>query len=80
MGDSKAGALAAGLFRASLPGSRWMALSSRGGGDYVLMPVISSSPVYSKYELQAPKAVLEVMSQNQQIKIVVIATSIRHLF
>lgn len=80
VGDSKAGALAAGLFRTSLPGSRWIALSSRGGGDYVLMPVISSSSVYSKYESQAPKAVLDVMSQNQQIKIVVIATSIRHLF
>lgn len=80
VGDSKAGALAAGLFRTSLPGSRWMAISSRGGGDYVLLPVLSSAKVYSKYEAQAPRAVLEVMRENQQIKVVVIATSIRHLF
>ena len=80
VGDSKAGALAAGLFRTSVPGSRWMALSSRGGGDFVLLPVLSNASVYSKYESEAPKAVIDVLARNQQIKTVVIATSMRHLF
>lgn len=80
VGDSKASALAAGLFRTSLQGLRWMALSSRGGGDYVLLPVLSNAVVYSKYESQAPKAAIEVLERNQQITTVVIATSIRHLF
>ena len=80
VGDSKAGALAAGLFRTSVPGSRWMALSSRGGGDYVLLPVLSNASVYSKYESEAPKAAIDVLARNQQIKTVVIAASMRHLF
>jgi len=80
VGDSKAAALAAGLFRTSLPGARWIAFSSRGGGDFVLMPVLSDAKVYARYESEAPKAVLRTLASNEQVKVVLIATSMRHLF
>lgn len=80
IGDSKAAALAAGLFRTSLPGKRWLMLSSRGGGDFVLMPVISNSSAYAKYESEAIYAALDALRENDQIKTVVIAVSVRHLF
>jgi len=80
IGDSKAAALAGGLVRTSLPGRRWLMLTSKGGGDYTFLPIISKSSLYSFYKPEIPRAALDILHNDRNINTVVIAVATRHLF
>lgn len=80
IGDSKAAALAAGLFRTSGPGGRWLMLTSRGGGDYTFIPILSSASLYELYNPEIPKTALVVLKSHPEISTIVVAVATRHLF
>lgn len=78
LGDSKAGALYTGLVRTSSASARWMFIggSSSSGAP---IPIISAEPEFAHYQLLTNLAV-EVIAENEQIEVVLIAASIRSLF
>lgn len=78
LGDSKAAALAPGIFRESSPGGYWLFI---GGANRwgALVPVTSDAAEYSRFQ-ERTRIALERVSASREIEVVVITTSTRALF
>lgn len=81
MGDSKASALAPGLFLESGEKGHWLFIGGtlQGEGHYSTVLVISNNPVYS-YAQQPTRAAVDSIARNHEIKAVVITEATRALF
>ena len=78
IGDSKAGALAPGVFRTSQPGGRWLYLGS--GSVYPLLPIISDNATYPIYKQSSVEIALKKIADTETIEYVVVAVATRALF
>ncbi len=78
LGDSKAAALAPGIFRESGPGGYWLFIggSNRSGA---LIPVVSDAAQYAPFQ-ELTKIALDGMAANREIEVVVLTTATRRLF
>lgn len=78
LGDSKAAALAPGLFRTSQAGGRWIFIGGTKDNTSPV-PVISNSPSYEAF--QTPLAVaLQAIESQKSIRTLVLVTATRSLF
>ena len=78
LGDSKSGSLYPGLVRTSLDGRRWE-IAGGSGRFGLIVPLVSDAPELAP--MQKPiLAALDTIKRNPEIKIVVIASSMRNLF
>lgn len=77
VGDSKAEALHGGLVRTSTPEGRWLFIGS--GSKATPLPIITSEPLYSKYQHGSVVAINSI-AENKQIEVVLIASATRALF
>ena len=78
LGDSKAGALYAGLIRTSTDKGRWMFIGGNNGNGAPI-PVISSAPELAKFQTMTTAAVNEI-AKHDEVETVVLVTAIRSLF
>ena len=78
LGDSKAGALYAGLIRTSTDKGRWMFIGGNNGNGAPI-PVISSAPELAKFQPITTAAVDEI-AKHDEVETVVLVTAIRSLF
>lgn len=78
VGDSKATALATGLFMESSDQGRWIFIGGNGPKG-ALVPVLSDEQIYSSF--QSPtKTALEAIVGNRDIQVVVLTVATRSLF
>jgi peptidoglycan/LPS O-acetylase OafA/YrhL len=78
LGDSKAAALAPGLFMESTGAGRWLFIGGNGP-YYSPVPVISDSSIYSRYQFLI-RAAVDAIAKNDNIKVVTITSATRSLF
>ncbi len=78
VGDSKAGALANGLFSESSNKGRWLFIGGTGPNG-APVPIISDEPIYSRNQFLI-KTALEAIVSNQNIQVVVLTTATRSIF
>ena len=78
VGDSKAGSLAPGLFRTSLPGGRWIYVGS-GTPPAPIAPTSSPGGQLSPKRLAFDMSI-EKVAQTESVRYVVVATAARVLF
>ncbi len=76
LGDSKAGALFAGLISTSGPSGRWMLVG--GTGHQGPIPLLSDDPQFARYQLRTQTA-LQWIAKDPNVEVVLIAASIRSL-
>jgi peptidoglycan/LPS O-acetylase OafA/YrhL len=78
LGDSKASALAPGIFRQSTSSGYWLFIggSNRWGS---LVPVVSDAPLYSFFQ-EPTRIALEGVAGNREIEVVVLTVATRALF
>jgi peptidoglycan/LPS O-acetylase OafA/YrhL len=77
IGDSKASSIHGGLVRTSTAEGRWLFIGMGSKGSP--LPIISDDPLYAQYQYGSVTA-LKSLAENQQVKIVLIATATRSLF
>ncbi|MCF8212238.1 MAG: acyltransferase [Rhodoferax sp.] len=78
LGDSKAGALYAGLVRTSTDAGRWLFI---GGTSHTgaPVPVLSDNPLFERHQ-QHIRIALDAIVKNPHIEVVVLAAGARNLF
>lgn len=79
LGDSKAAALAPGIFLESTPGNYWMVMGGTNASLNAPVPVISNLPQYARFQGLAHIA-LDTLAANRNIDVVVITVATRTLF
>lgn len=79
LGDSKAAALAPGIFRESSSKGYWLFIGGTDRWGGTLVPVTSDAAWYSGFQ-ERTRIALEGVAANREIKVVVITTSTRMLF
>lgn len=80
IGDSKAGAVASGLFRTSVEEGGWMYFGNGRGKAEELFPILSDDPVFDCCRKESAKRVLEIVGGKTSVEAVVIAIASRRLF
>lgn len=78
LGDSKAGALYAGLVRTSTPNARWMLIGGSGAHGAPI-PLVSNDPALGKFQ-PLIRTAIQAIGENDDVRKVVIAAAIRSLF
>lgn len=79
IGDSKAGALAPGVFRTSSAGGRWVYMgNNRAKGGYLSATLISQTEYPREYDLT--RTMLDTLKAHPAIRAVVIANATRAIF
>jgi peptidoglycan/LPS O-acetylase OafA/YrhL len=78
LGDSKASALFPALVKASTDHGRWMIIGGNGSFGAPI-PIISNDKAYEKFQ-PLTLAAVETVTNNHDIKVVVLITAIREMF
>ena len=55
-------------------------LTSRGGGDFTFLPIISVDTIYSQYNPEIALTALTILKEHSEISTVIVAVAVRHLF
>lgn len=79
LGDSKAAALAPGIFWESSSRGYWLFIGGTDQWGATLVPVLSDAAQYSGFQ-ERTRIALEGVAANREIKVVVITTATRKLF
>ena len=79
LGDSKAAALAPGVFRESTTNGYWVFIGGVTPRSEAFIPVVSDAAQYSRYQ-ESTKIALDGVAANREIEVVVLTIATRALF